>query len=465
MKKPTLPIMKKSPEKIQNKLIKETEYINKQIENLKKKEAEPEYFEFFSNQLTKLKNPIQIWIRSNVFDSLGMAELSNLYKSKADELGYCVENLENDENLNFETEETVEESHTTEAPTKLRSIWVKYSDGTEYTTNMAAHLTDQEMLDYFAINKVFNLGKGEDDHMVKVVDRKIVESVITENKWDGKLHTYKSKNGHTCIEALDEETSKALDEFFVNFKGTVANENKETTNEGKEVFQSAPDTINGNIRTFYDNIDKDAKKPEYDQVALRYLINGDNFLKFAYHNLSTGDVNADLDMMYKQYVKGEEAYVNQLKTFESLVATNYSTVINSNEQIATIMETLNTLNIAIDKDATIAALCNIVNDMAISVPKLKESFLLSSVDNKKQAISKMLENNIETLTNIFLNKKSEDIQADIKQEINADFTADLLTNCIDEAIHIVSKHAWMGNKEASAITAIVASMLAKQTTL
>lgn len=40
----------------------------------------------------------------------------------------------------------------------LRGVKVTYSNGAEISTSLAAHLTDEEILKYFAIGKVFNLG-------------------------------------------------------------------------------------------------------------------------------------------------------------------------------------------------------------------------------------------------------------------------------------------------------------------
>jgi hypothetical protein len=47
--------------------------------------------------------------------------------------------------------------------TNLRSVTVTYSNGHIITTSMAAHLTDQEIKDYFKIGKVFNIGCIWDD--------------------------------------------------------------------------------------------------------------------------------------------------------------------------------------------------------------------------------------------------------------------------------------------------------------
>lgn len=46
---------------------------------------------------------------------------------------------------------------------KLRSIKVTYSDGSIICTSMAAHLTDEQMLKYFEVGTVFNIGSLHDN--------------------------------------------------------------------------------------------------------------------------------------------------------------------------------------------------------------------------------------------------------------------------------------------------------------
>jgi hypothetical protein len=60
----------------------------------------------------------------------------------------------------------------------LRTIKVTYlgEDGLIFdeTTNMAAHLTDAEMLDYFRQGKWFNIGNGTKDYMAMVQKAEII---------------------------------------------------------------------------------------------------------------------------------------------------------------------------------------------------------------------------------------------------------------------------------------------------
>lgn len=47
--------------------------------------------------------------------------------------------------------------------TKLRCVEVTYECNTVITTSMAAGLTDSEIIDYFKIGRLFNIGNVEDN--------------------------------------------------------------------------------------------------------------------------------------------------------------------------------------------------------------------------------------------------------------------------------------------------------------
>ena len=93
-----------------------------------------------------------------------------------------------DEKIEFDfddPESVAEEINTTleydrmdvmEQEKKLRKVRVKFDDGNVINTSMAARLTDEEILDYYAIGKEFNIGDGEHDKMASVVDVEILEA-------------------------------------------------------------------------------------------------------------------------------------------------------------------------------------------------------------------------------------------------------------------------------------------------
>jgi hypothetical protein len=61
----------------------------------------------------------------------------------------------------------------------LRAIRVTYSDGTVISTDMAANLTDEQMLAYFKVGKTFNLGTSfpdeEEDNEQRVIKAEIIK--------------------------------------------------------------------------------------------------------------------------------------------------------------------------------------------------------------------------------------------------------------------------------------------------
>jgi hypothetical protein len=60
---------------------------------------------------------------------------------------------------------------------KLRSVKVTFSNGNTITTSMAAHLSDDDIRKYYAIGKLFNLGKGDKDSKQKVAKVDILDGV------------------------------------------------------------------------------------------------------------------------------------------------------------------------------------------------------------------------------------------------------------------------------------------------
>jgi len=57
----------------------------------------------------------------------------------------------------------------------LREVEVLFADGSKIETNMAAHLTDEEIKNYYKVGSTFNLGHGEKDKMVKVKSVRIIK--------------------------------------------------------------------------------------------------------------------------------------------------------------------------------------------------------------------------------------------------------------------------------------------------
>lgn len=57
----------------------------------------------------------------------------------------------------------------------LRCVKIKFSDDSELITNMSAHLTDEQIKDYYMFGNTFNVGSGENDKIVKVSHIEIIK--------------------------------------------------------------------------------------------------------------------------------------------------------------------------------------------------------------------------------------------------------------------------------------------------
>lgn len=67
---------------------------------------------------------------------------------------------------------------------ELRAVRVTFADGNTIETNMAAGLSDEEILQYYAVGKEFNVGAGENDNMQAVTKVEILAGLkaeVTEN--------------------------------------------------------------------------------------------------------------------------------------------------------------------------------------------------------------------------------------------------------------------------------------------
>jgi len=96
---------------------------------------------------------------------------------------------------------------------KLRSVEVTYSTGDIIATSMAAHLTDDDIFQYFRIGKVFNIGNGVNDKLARVTNVKILDS-------DAHMGTVMvDRNGFTSIEIKMPGMKKAAEWTIYPYKG------------------------------------------------------------------------------------------------------------------------------------------------------------------------------------------------------------------------------------------------------
>ncbi len=223
---------------------------------------------------------------------------------------------------------------------KLRSVKVIFENGDEINTNMAAHLTDEEIKDYYKIGKQFNVGIGPNDNM-----QIVKEVIILEN------------NTNKVEEIVIKQVEEAVQKMFIYDKNELS---KQTIFEGDEL----PEVV----------------IPEYNPATLKKLIENDPFLAFSYRTLMTGNETEDLDMVYKTHIKGDSDMEARLKTFESYTFSVYEKL-NSKDPYATfIINSFKSINEGIGSD-----IVNTVSSKLHSfTSKVKDMFSLSTNDVRNE---------------------------------------------------------------------------------
>ena len=196
----------------------------------------------------------------------------------------------------------------------LRSVEVTFSDGDTITTSMAQHLTDEEIYDYYEIGKEFNLGTIE-DNVQSVVDVKILESNINE--------TFKQHFGYNNSDAP---------------------------------------------WVLYDSVEA-PEKVEYNHVGVKNLVMQDNFLRYMYEEMMTGNYYEDMEMMYTKYIKTDEDYLHKLKTYEKFAIYQIKEAVNKNEIGSKVVSTCSEIDLELTDDDFIDLV-----DMLPKVEELKEKY-------------------------------------------------------------------------------------------
>lgn len=146
----------------------------------------------------------------------------------------------------------------------LRSIKVTYSDGTIIETNMAEHLTDKEMLDYFKVGKSVNIGAGGKDKMATITKSEIIMAkggqvegdvkdeinklykksgfISDDFTWEGKLLEMIQDNSieaYQIYQSLNKAQKEAVLQYqfyFDSDMGSEGNGEIETSKENLEIM-------------------------------------------------------------------------------------------------------------------------------------------------------------------------------------------------------------------------------------
>lgn len=296
-------------------------------------------------------------------------DLENIILGGGGTLEMCDRVMSNLVDMGFDFDMEVEEGYAEDMNTtdregitypSLRNVTVEYENGDVVHTNMAGHLTDEEIYDYFKIGKVFNIGNGEHDNLQAVRNVSINENNVI-GKYevhysDGIRASKKFNNLRSALEFASRLTvlpqmqnvsvykdsnnfySTASEDHLIAWWGVgsywdnVSKKHPELEEKKLEnllnlyavVAESHTQTlplvadVNPNYNIYGDDMPVN-EKPKFNIDAVKRLIEDDAFLKFSYNNLLTGDFEKDMELIYNTYIKNDDAYSNKLKAYESYV--------------------------------------------------------------------------------------------------------------------------------------------------
>lgn len=164
---------------------------------------------------------------------------------------------------------------------KLRSVRVTYSDGTVISTSMAAHLTDEQIKEYFKPGKQFNIGEGGKDKMAKV---KSVEIMKTEKTLEQKIDEIKKGLSNPNI---DPSTKAILEKALKNAESKLKPPTeKKTKSENSFKSLRTEDVFIGQVATGIVFADKTRNK-NGDYATIAHVFNASDSAsheKILWHN-------------------------------------------------------------------------------------------------------------------------------------------------------------------------------------
>lgn len=325
-------------------------------------------------------------------------------------------------NFDNETEEYSDEDLNFTLKENLRNVTVEYENGDFVNTDMAAHLTDEEIYDYFKIGKVFNIGSGENDNLQAVKN-----VTINENNIIGKYEVHysdgirASKKFNNLRSALDFSsqliTLPKMQNVSVykdsnNFHSTASADhliawwgegsywdnvskkhpeleekklenllNLSTVESHQQTLPLVAD-VNPNYNIYGDDMPVN-EKPKFNIDAVKRLIEDDAFLKFSYNNLLTGDFEKDMEFIYNTYIKNDDVYSNKLKAYESYVYMLKENIVMSSIYTEDIQNILNAFSVDL-ADEKVELLYDIAAYISDNATKFKSYLNLLTPDLKQE---------------------------------------------------------------------------------
>lgn len=162
---------------------------------------------------------------------------------------------------------------------KLRSVKVTYDNGKVIETNMAAHLTDQDIKDYYRIGRPFNIGSGENDKMAKVASIEIEPQEMStggeiKNQYNGKTPKQvwskwtPEQRRHFMIDHYDEIFGISLEVV----KGQAHSDNQDSLQKwDKEIYSKLNSKVKSALDTHIEmgQFNKGGKVEDSDYVSVK----------------------------------------------------------------------------------------------------------------------------------------------------------------------------------------------------
>lgn len=425
-------ILAKNPFKMKNKLEKELTIIQKIVDTTTKKveasELDASLASDFEGLLLKTKDPIQAWVRGNALEQLGFIDAALLFKNKAAELGYVVENINTNENMEdnvktfectvkFKVQSTIADVEDVRSyvfkllskeniDTELYDMTVTAAEQIPNETNentdkpkcacgeneectcpqvveaIHADVIAAEMYSYY--NQMIDTGNSNTEalkmtatqfNMTPQDVKDIIEDAYPASQIDenAQADLYAAFiNAYPMSEVLQNNLKRVIDSYL---SGDGSNEMKEETvgalaaitgDTVENIDALLTKVMTGKIietfkqqfmyspqeETKWKIFEDDAviEKPKFNAMALRHMISDDAFLKFCYHNLSTGVEDKDLELIYNTYIKSDDDMMNKLKTYESYTSKVLEGNINRDSVAQSIADVLTDLNIELNDE-------------------------------------------------------------------------------------------------------------------
>jgi len=388
-----------NPDKLK-KIEVEQDWAMKQLDKSKNDGSDPN--EAFCKLLLGIKNPIQIWIRGEILNNLGL-DCASAYLERARELGY---------------------------------------DGTPIVIKKNAPAINPKVLD-----------NGYADELDGVNIKKEAVTPINLTEFPDGTFIFSTKDPVLAnkIKALNERAIKEAQQQFL-----YTGQSDRMNTWGWNMFHT-------------DEEDK-TKMPEYDPKVLFDLIRHDTFLNFTFHNLSTGEFDKDLDMVWKSYVKGNAEYLTKMKTFETYANYEYKTSavkytwyndLKTLLKESKLDEKINIIDASKVCQEAIKVVKSKKDNMTITAKiEMKNSFIDRPYS---EVISEICQSGIK-----FEDFKGESIKPiveklrNINKELSVEYYQSLIHNVIAPALNETIKLNWLGGKKVTDLFCIIYAIAGKE---